>query len=250
MTDGKRKEPSAKEKAGKVSRDSKTVAGERPQVVQGCTPEEVSCDYCKDRKEAWSFDRAKPSYRRREIQKAFPKVGDDFEILEPASGGLSYNCLAHALGFRRIGVDLGLQRVSGRVRKDLVIIGNEIQAIYDLLKVQGYQTLPSLDLSFEEGKTKVAMTYEVENGITMPIHYALQLSEGKGTWTAKLGFAGDLIRHRCLCQLEGSEYAGSLKVFVLEGRPDPKKQREQEDNLIKLKELHLKKLESERRKDR
>ena len=130
---------------------------------------------------------------------AFPKLGNDFEVLGPPTG--DYNCIAHTLGVN----DEWVNPVTGPK-------GDELKGMDDMYAKQGYKRLPDKDYSYEPGKEKVVVyaTANPDGSIKEVTHGAIQ--DSSGAWTSKLG-ASELIRHKTPDALDGSVYGKPVAVY-------------------------------------
>ncbi len=133
------------------------------------------------------------------LKAAFPKLGDNFEVLGPATP--NYNCIAHTLGKDEEWVD----PVTGPDDAKL-------QGMDAMYAKQGYKRLPFKDYSYTPGKQKVVVyaTKNPDGTINTVTHGAIQ--DNTGAWTSKLGSL-PLIRHQTPDALDGDTYGEPVAVY-------------------------------------
>jgi type VI secretion system secreted protein VgrG len=134
------------------------------------------------------------------LKSAFPNLGDNYEILGPASP--DYNCIGHTLGLD----DQWVNPVTGPP-------GDELSGMDEIYAQQGYQRLPTLDYSDVPGTQKVVVyaTMNPDGTINQVTHGAIQ--DDTGAWTSKLGQL-PLIRHASPDDLDGPSYGQPVAVYA------------------------------------
>ncbi|QEL15769.1 DUF7689 domain-containing protein [Limnoglobus roseus] len=134
------------------------------------------------------------------IKKAFPKLGDNYEVEAPATE--DYNCIAHTLG------DHGnwVNPETGPKANPL----SEMDKKYEAL---GYKRATGMDTSLEPGTEKVVVyaTKNPDGTIKDVTHGAIQRPDG--TYSSKLGSMPQ-IRHENPEALSGPAYGEPVAVYT------------------------------------
>src|SRR5579863_9826976 len=129
-----------------------------------------------------AFPKERAALQSPERRANFPRLGSDFQVLAPSTGGPrypgAYNCIAWSLGNTH----------------EWVWPGESVADFDALYGKYGYTRQPGLNLAVEPGKRKVVLfaTLNPDGTIKAATHAAVQ--EADGTWTSKLGGMA-LIRH-------------------------------------------------------
>ncbi len=132
---------------------------------------------------------------------SFPRLGDEFEVLAPASP--SYNCIAWALGFND-------RWIWPKSNGEAVTI-SDFDALFNYY---GYKRLPRINLDPVAGYDKLVLyARRTEFGDLEPTHCARQLPDG--SWSSKLGKL-PLIRHLHPDDINGETYGEVSAVYVRE----------------------------------
>lgn len=155
-------------------------------------PGKTPLDLARNGEERWRFET--PSERA-----GFPRLGDDYEILAPASS--EYNCISWSLGV----TDRWIWPVQARSS----IFFSDFD---DLYTRHGYRRLSTLAFDQLADHDKVVLYAKVNaSGVLEPTHAARQ--EADGSWTSKVGKM-PLIRHLHPRDLEGGTYGEPYAVYV------------------------------------
>jgi type VI secretion system secreted protein VgrG len=132
-------------------------------------------------------------------RRAFPNLGNNFEVLSPASA--RYNCISHTLGIH----DQWINPRTGPA-------DNALGPMDRMYAAQGYIRAKNLDFRLAPGRQKVVVYARTRNGqISEVTHAAIQSRDG--TWTSKLGKLA-LIRHASPSSLTGPDYGVPVAVYV------------------------------------
>jgi type VI secretion system secreted protein VgrG len=145
---------------------------------------------------------ARRGFLREDIRREFPRLGENFEVLDPTTG-MRYNCIAHSLGTH-----------SRWVNPPPVGAGaNPLLYADQLYARAGYRRAAGLDLRLAPGRRKVAVyaTVNLDGTLHAITHAAVQ--EADGSWTSKMGQM-PLIRHLAPGDLRGSVYGVPVAVYV------------------------------------
>jgi type VI secretion system secreted protein VgrG len=140
------------------------------------------------------FDKSKfPEERRSISARDFPRLGDEYEVLAPATRG--YNCIAH----------------TGDWRDKLWVNPYQDIRIWDALyRGGGYTRADNLNTAPESGKQKVVLYGTASGGSTNYTHAAIQSKDGG--YESKLG-EGPLIRHKDADSVAGGLYGRPVAVY-------------------------------------
>ncbi|MFO0844380.1 MAG: hypothetical protein U0797_18620 [Gemmataceae bacterium] len=132
---------------------------------------------------------------------SFPRLGDDFEVLAPASA--AYNCIAWALGRS--------DRWVWPVPPGQPVSVGDFDALFS---AHGYRRVGPLNYDPQAGHDKLVL-YAKRNefGEAEPTHCARQLADG--SWSSKLGRL-PLIRHLHPDDIDGGTYGEAHAVYVRE----------------------------------
>jgi hypothetical protein len=150
------------------------------------------------------FPQEREKYTTPAIRKDLSRLGDDFEVLAPASD--KYNAWSYARG------------VFNQWLVPQAVAGDHVAGVDAFLRPAGYTRLGTLDLSVQPGKQKVAVFLKVQpdGDPQEATHVAVQQPDG--TWACKCGSL-PLIRVRNLEQLRGSAYGLAMLVYVRDNAP-------------------------------
>lgn len=134
-------------------------------------------------------------------RQSFPRLGDGFEVLAPASS--TYNCIAWALG-----KDDRWVWPSGHGRQ---VNTADFDALFAF---HGYKRITSLNYDKVAGYDKLVLYAKAnEFGVPEPTHGARQLTDG--SWSSKLGKL-PLIRHLHPDDIDGGTYGEAYAVYTRE----------------------------------
>ena len=131
-----------------------------PPLVRPAAPQP---DYAKERSQ-WQTDN---------MRKGFPRLGENFEIVGPATK--DFNAYSHALGLDRW------------VAPEAGTADNPLAGADRLLGQYRYQRLADLDLSAKRGVEKVVLYVTVNPDGTVKDVTSAARQEADGTWTMKVG---------------------------------------------------------------
>lgn len=132
---------------------------------------------------------------------SFANLGDEFEVLAPAS--TTYNCISWSLGVR--------DRWIWPAKNGAPVSFGDFD---DLYKGQGYRRSNKLDVDLDSGREKVVLYAKVSvNGVLEPTHSARQLDDG--SWSSKVGRL-PLIRHLHPEDVSGDTYGEPFALFTRE----------------------------------
>ena len=177
---------------GKVEDNSKAHAKKPDDIVQRCPCQSIPFDKSK-------FSEERKKYEQ-EIKQGFPNLGDNYEILAPATR--DYNCIAHTLGVS----DEWVNPETGNKENPL----SEMDKKY---AKKGYKRTSIMDTSYDPTKNKVVVyaTKNFDGSIKEITHGAIQ--DGKGTFESKLGSL-PLIRHSTPEALNGDVYGEPVATYT------------------------------------
>jgi hypothetical protein len=164
-----------------------------------CDSSIQSCPYATSAMDTKKYPEEREKYAET-INSAFPKLGDNYEILGPATR--DYNCIAHTLGEN----DEWVNPATGSKENPL----SEMDKMY---AEKGYSRINDMDFSYDPAKQKVVVyaTKNSDGRIKEITHGAIQ--DAKGTWESKLGSL-PLIRHPTPETLNGSAYGEPVAVYT------------------------------------
>jgi hypothetical protein len=135
-------------------------------------------------------------------RKSFPRLGDNFEVMAPAT--VTYNCICWSLG-------LNSSWVWPRGPGQPVTLA-DFDGLYS---IYGYKRVAGLDFTRQEGVEKVVVFAVSREGRVEVTHACRQLPDG--TWSSKLGSL-PLIRHLRPDDVAGPTY-GSPYVLYVRSKP-------------------------------
>lgn len=131
-------------------------------------------------------------------RQSFPRLGDAYEVLAPASP--TYNCIAWAIGER--------DRWVWPVRPGLTITFDDFDRLFI---TRGYKRLKELNYERVPDVEKIVLYAKVNaSGILEPTHAARQLPDG--SWSSKLGKL-PLIRHLHPEDIDGGTYGDPYIIY-------------------------------------
>jgi hypothetical protein len=146
------------------------------------------------------LNRARFATERRHLEtpterRAFPRLGDDFEVLAPHTK--VYNCIAWSIGFTDRWIWPKKPTLAGFDR---------------LYEKYGYRRIPTLDFTLVPGMQKIVLyARRTKKGKLKYTHGARQGPDG--TWTSKIGKL-PRIRHLSPQAISGPSYGKPIAVYV------------------------------------
>jgi len=144
------------------------------------------------------------AFLRPEVRDAFPFLGDDFEVIGPASD--KYNAVSHALGI----YDRWLSPMTGPAH---AILSDMDKLCAD----HGFYRLATMDLSLEPAKEKIVVYMSQNADGSWKEVTSMALQEADGSWSSKPGKLAP-IRHRTADALRGTAYGVPAAVYVRAAR--------------------------------
>jgi hypothetical protein len=134
-------------------------------------------------------------------RQSFPRLGEDFEVLAPATS--AYNCIAWALG-----------KEDSWIWPSAPGYAVSMADFDALFAFYGYRRIGSLNYDKVPGYDKLVLYAKPNDfGVPEPTHSARQLPDG--SWSSKLGKL-PLIRHLHPDDIDGGSYGAAHAVYVRE----------------------------------
>jgi hypothetical protein len=134
------------------------------------------------------------------LRSSFPRLGDEFEVMAPASE--RYNAFSHTLGV----YDFWINPDPSPVFAPFAWADAEYGSV-------GYERLPSMDLRSARGLQKVVLFATMDEHRQISAITAAAIQEADGTWSCKIGKL-PLIRIKSPYDLSGQSYGYPVAVYA------------------------------------
>jgi hypothetical protein len=146
------------------------------------------------------FPQDRAALETAELRADFPKLGDDFEVMAPASK--DYNAFSYITGDQ-----------THWVNPEMGTPDAPLARIDQIFAAAGFTRTTGLDFGLEAGKQKAVLYASLNPDGTIKEITSAALQEHDGTWSSKLGSMA-LIRHHDPDALDGPVYGMPIAVYV------------------------------------